>query len=121
MFILLKSEVIDGDAEVEFASQSQTLRVKPVHWNDRILCVDAPGEDLNRKPLKAFQRTTSLQPFYFYLADFPAGDVAVTVYSNGAPLSKAQLRYYSNMEEISNLLAKAADPVDFMCQVKTQN
>lgn len=42
----------------------------------------------------------------------------MTVYSNGVPLGKAQLQYYSNMEEISSLLQRAADPVDFMCQVK---
>ena len=56
--------------------------------------------------------------FMFSVADFPAGHVRVTVYSNGVPLSKAQLQYYSNMEEITCLLARAADPVDFMCQVK---
>ncbi len=54
----------------------------------------------------------------FSVADFPAGNVGVTMYSNGVPLSKAQLQYYSNMEEITCLLARAADPVDFMCQVK---
>lgn len=54
----------------------------------------------------------------FSIADFPAGNVRVTVYSNGVPLSKTQLQYYTNMEEITCLLARAADPVDFMCQVK---
>lgn len=54
----------------------------------------------------------------FSIADFPAGNVRVTVYSNGVPLSKTQMQYYSNMEEITCLLARAADPVDFMCQVK---
>lgn len=54
----------------------------------------------------------------FSIADFPAGSVGVTVYSNGMPLSKAQLQYYSNMEEITSLLEGAADPLDFMCQVK---
>lgn len=54
----------------------------------------------------------------FSVADFPPGNVSMTVYSNGVPLSKAQLQYYSNMDEITCLLARAADPVDFMCQVK---
>ncbi|KAK9524644.1 hypothetical protein VZT92_017019 [Zoarces viviparus] len=90
VFILLKNESAGSDAEVEFTGASQTLRVKPACWNERILCVNAP--------------------------DFPAGNVSVTVYSSGVPLSKAQLQYYSNMEEITSLLARAADPVDFMCQ-----
>lgn len=55
----------------------------------------------------------------FSIADFPAGNVRVTVYSGGVPLSKAQLQYYRHMEEIASLLARAADPVDFMCQVKS--
>ncbi|XP_075968423.1 B-cell scaffold protein with ankyrin repeats-like [Anarhichas minor] len=90
VFILLKNESAGSDAEVEFTGENQTLRVKPACWNERILCVNAP--------------------------DFPAGNVSVTVYSSGVPLSKAQLQYYSNMEEITSLLARAADPVDFMCQ-----
>ncbi|XP_022614483.1 B-cell scaffold protein with ankyrin repeats [Seriola dumerili] len=90
VFILLKNEAPGSDAEVEFTAENQMLRLKPVHWNDRILCVKAP--------------------------DFPAGNVRVTVYSDGAPLSMAQLQYYSSMEEISCLLSRVADPVDFMCQ-----
>lgn len=54
----------------------------------------------------------------FPIADFPAGNVRVTVYSNGVPLSKAQLQYYSSMEEVACLLSRVADPVDFMCQVE---
>ncbi|XP_031141008.1 B-cell scaffold protein with ankyrin repeats isoform X1 [Sander lucioperca] len=90
VFILLKNESAGSDAELEFTGENQTLRLKPVCWNERILCVNAP--------------------------DFPAGYVRVTVYSNGVPLIKTQLQYYSNMDEITCLLAKAADPVDFMCQ-----
>ncbi|CAB1452354.1 unnamed protein product [Pleuronectes platessa] len=90
VFILLENEAPGGDTEVEFAGEYQTLRVKPVHWNDRALCVNAP--------------------------DFPAGTVRVTVYINGVPLSKAELQYYSSMEELACLLARVADPVDFMCQ-----
>ncbi|XP_071333778.1 B-cell scaffold protein with ankyrin repeats-like [Trachinotus anak] len=90
VFILLKNEAAGCDAEVEFAAENQMLRLKPVHWSDQILCVKAP--------------------------DFPAGNVRVTVYSNGVPLSKAELQYYTSMEEIACLLSRVADPVDFMCQ-----
>ncbi|XP_078147987.1 B-cell scaffold protein with ankyrin repeats-like, partial [Centroberyx gerrardi] len=90
VFILLKDQVAGSDAEVEFSGGSQRVRLKPLHWNEQILCVNAP--------------------------DFPAGNVSVTLYSGGEALSKAQLQYYSTMEEISRLLTRVADPVDFMCQ-----
>uniref|UniRef100_UPI0037E7F3EF B-cell scaffold protein with ankyrin repeats-like n=1 Tax=Semicossyphus pulcher TaxID=241346 RepID=UPI0037E7F3EF len=90
VFILLKNKAAGSDTEVEFTGEKQTLTVKPVRWSEQILCVNAP--------------------------DFPAGNVGVTVYSNGVQLSKAQLQYYTNMEEINCLLSRAADPVEFMCQ-----
>ncbi|XP_039465381.1 B-cell scaffold protein with ankyrin repeats [Oreochromis aureus] len=90
VFILLKNEVAGSDTEVEFTGKSRTLRVKPLRWNERILCVSAP--------------------------DFPAGNVRVTVYSGGVPLNDAQLQYYNNIEEIACLLSRVTDPVDFMCQ-----
>nr|XP_040039126.1 B-cell scaffold protein with ankyrin repeats-like isoform X1 [Gasterosteus aculeatus aculeatus] len=90
VFILLKNESAGSDAEVEFAGEKRMLRVKPEFWNERILCVNAP--------------------------DFTAGNVTVTLYSGGLPLSKAQVQYYSNVQEMTTLLARAANPVDFMCQ-----
>ncbi|KAG7496441.1 hypothetical protein JOB18_019348 [Solea senegalensis] len=90
LFILLKDEAPGTDIEVEFTGETQTLRVKPLHWNERTLCVNAP--------------------------DFPAGNVRVSVYSNRVPLSKAQLQYYSSMDEVARLLSRVADPAEFMCQ-----
>lgn len=43
VFVLLKNEEAGSDAEVEFTGENQTLRVRPVRWNERILCVSAPG------------------------------------------------------------------------------
>lgn len=54
----------------------------------------------------------------FSVADFPAGDVSVTVYSDGVPLGTAQLQYYSMMEEVTCLLSRVVDPAEFMCQVR---
>uniref|UniRef100_A0A672ZMW4 B cell scaffold protein with ankyrin repeats 1 n=1 Tax=Sphaeramia orbicularis TaxID=375764 RepID=A0A672ZMW4_9TELE len=93
VFILLRNEAAGVNTEVEFTGGIQVIRVKPTHWGNRILCVDAP--------------------------DFPAGSVKVTVFSDGVPLSKAQLSYYSNMEELTCILSRVADPVDFMCQVSS--
>uniref|UniRef100_A0A667ZRA1 B-cell scaffold protein with ankyrin repeats n=1 Tax=Myripristis murdjan TaxID=586833 RepID=A0A667ZRA1_9TELE len=91
MFILLKDKVAGGDAEVEFSGDNQRVRVKPLHWNEHILFVNAP--------------------------DFPAGNVNVTLHCGGETLSRTQLQYYSTMDEITRLLRGAANPVDFMCQV----
>lgn len=51
--------------------------------------------------------------------DFPAGNVRVTVYSGGKSPRSAQLQYYTNMEELNRLLSRVADPVQFMCQVRS--
>uniref|UniRef100_A0AAQ6A5D1 DBB domain-containing protein n=1 Tax=Amphiprion ocellaris TaxID=80972 RepID=A0AAQ6A5D1_AMPOC len=93
VFILLRNEAAASNAEVEFSGENQMLRLKPVRWNERILCVSAP--------------------------DFPAGNVKVTVFSGGVALKSTQLQYYSSMEEITCLLLRVADPVDFMCQVSS--
>ncbi|KAM4536349.1 B-cell scaffold protein with ankyrin repeats-like isoform 2-T2 [Odontesthes bonariensis] len=90
LFILLKNEAADCDCEVEFSVDNQMVKEKPIRWNERILCVRAP--------------------------DFPAGSVRVTVYSGGKPLCNTQLQYYTSMEELSCLLSRVADPVEFMCQ-----
>lgn len=64
------------------------------------------------------QKSTFLVLLVFSVADFPAGNVRVTMYSNGVPVSTAQLQYYSSMEEFTHLLSRVADPVEFMCQVE---
>uniref|UniRef100_A0A3P9HR53 DBB domain-containing protein n=1 Tax=Oryzias latipes TaxID=8090 RepID=A0A3P9HR53_ORYLA len=90
LFVLLRSQTVDSDCELEFSNGDQSMRVRPICWNERILCVCAP--------------------------DFPAGTVSVTVYSGRKSLCTAQLQYYTNMEELTCLLSKVTDPVDFMCQ-----
>lgn len=136
LFILFKDEAPGRDTEVEFTGDNQRLTVKPVHWNEWTLCVSAPGEHQDMKQMnhvlnyqsKNEKRNThththtsppykSVAFVMFSITDFPAGRVAVIVYSHGVPLSKAFLQYY-NMDEISNLLSRVEDPVHFMCQVK---
>uniref|UniRef100_A0A667YWR7 B cell scaffold protein with ankyrin repeats 1 n=1 Tax=Myripristis murdjan TaxID=586833 RepID=A0A667YWR7_9TELE len=94
MFILLKDKVAGGDAEVEFSGDNQRVRVKPLHWNEH---------------------------FVMSTADFPAGNVNVTLHCGGETLSRTQLQYYSTMDEITRLLRGAANPVDFMCQLQMLN
>ncbi|XP_030634987.1 B-cell scaffold protein with ankyrin repeats-like [Chanos chanos] len=90
IFILLREAVASKDAEVEFSSTEQRVKMKPVNWNDFILSVNA--------------------------ADFPPGNITVTLYCGGVVKGKARVQYYNTMGEITRLLKQAADPVDFMCQ-----
>uniref|UniRef100_A0A3P8U504 DBB domain-containing protein n=1 Tax=Amphiprion percula TaxID=161767 RepID=A0A3P8U504_AMPPE len=101
VFILLRNEAAASNAEVEFSGENQMLRLKPVRWNERILCV------------KHMMKNNEA------LLYFPAGNVKLTVFSGGVALKSTQLQYYSSMEEITCLLLRVADPVDFMCQVKS--
>lgn len=43
MFVLLRDAEAGSDTEVEFSDENQTLRLKPVRWNERVLCVNTPG------------------------------------------------------------------------------
>lgn len=54
----------------------------------------------------------------FSAADFPAGNVSMTIYSGGKTLTSSKLQYYTRIEELTHLLSSVADPVEFMCQVK---
>ena len=57
MFILLKDTVASKDAEVEFRGSKRRMRVKPVHWNEHILCVNTAGE-LKFSGVAAYSRAT---------------------------------------------------------------
>lgn len=43
MFVLLKDVKAGSDTEVEFSNGEETLRLKPVPLNERVLCVNTPG------------------------------------------------------------------------------
>ncbi|XP_029465005.1 phosphoinositide 3-kinase adapter protein 1 isoform X2 [Rhinatrema bivittatum] len=48
--------------------------------------------------------------------DFPSGLVSLRVLAGGLTVCTAMLRYYTNMERISNLLDNTINPMEFMCQ-----
>lgn len=58
MFILLRNEAAGSDAKVEFTGENQMLRVKPARWNERILRVNAPGEQHEKKQRVCDQHNT---------------------------------------------------------------
>lgn len=43
--------------------------------------------------------------------------MSLRIYSGDLLVGEANIKYYTDMEEIGNLLANAANPVEFMCQV----
>ncbi|KAK3546413.1 hypothetical protein QTP70_026293 [Hemibagrus guttatus] len=90
VFLLLRQAIASKDLEVEFSGNKQKVRVKPRNWNESTLSVSA--------------------------AEFPAGNVAVTLYCGGVMKGSTHLHYYNTMGEISRLLKQAADPMNFMCQ-----
>ncbi|KAF4089322.1 hypothetical protein AMELA_G00065150 [Ameiurus melas] len=90
VFLLLPQAMASKGMEVEFSESKQKVRVKPVNWNENTLRVTA--------------------------AEFPAGNVAVTLYSGGVMKGSTHLHYYNTMGEISRLLKQAADPMNFMFQ-----
>ncbi|XP_058249774.1 B-cell scaffold protein with ankyrin repeats-like [Hemibagrus wyckioides] len=90
VFLLLRQAIAGKDLEVEFSRNKQKVRVKPTNWNESTLSVTA--------------------------AEFPAGNVAVTLYCGGVMKGSTHLQYYNTMGEISRLLKQAADPMNFMCQ-----
>ncbi|KAM4564889.1 B-cell scaffold protein with ankyrin repeats-like [Fundulus diaphanus] len=92
LFILLKNDTAAYQCEVEFKAEKRIVKVKPVRWSERILCVSSP-------------------------ADFPAGNVRVTVYSGGKSMcTTTKLQYYTRIEELTSLLSNVLDPVEFMFQ-----
>ncbi|KAM7330199.1 hypothetical protein ACRRTK_011812 [Alexandromys fortis] len=57
--------------------------------------------------------------FYQYLLfrlDLSSGNVCLKVYSGDLVVCETTISYYTDMEEIGNLLSSAANPVEFMCQ-----
>ncbi|KAL8202243.1 UNVERIFIED_CONTAM: Phosphoinositide 3-kinase adapter protein 1 [Gekko kuhli] len=48
--------------------------------------------------------------------DLPPGTVSLRLFAGDLIVVEADVRYYTDMEEISTLLASATNPVGFMCQ-----
>ncbi|XP_037661329.1 phosphoinositide 3-kinase adapter protein 1 isoform X2 [Choloepus didactylus] len=46
----------------------------------------------------------------------PSGNVSLKLYSGDLVVCETIISYYTDMEEIGNLLSNAANPVEFMCQ-----
>ncbi|XP_053161733.1 phosphoinositide 3-kinase adapter protein 1 isoform X2 [Hemicordylus capensis] len=92
VYILLKCK-LDSQVkmEVEFSSEScQSMRVPARMENEYIVSVCTP--------------------------DLSPGTVCLRLFSGDLMIVEASISYYTDMEEIGNLLASAANPVEFMCQ-----
>lgn len=54
----------------------------------------------------------------FFCADLPAGVATLTMHTDQFAVGLQPVTYYTHMGEISHFLENAADPVDFMRQVR---
>ncbi|NXK58545.1 BCAP protein, partial [Sylvietta virens] len=92
VYIIMKCK-LDGEmkTEVEFSPENaSSVRVLAEMENEYTISVKAPN------------LTSGTVPLQIYSGDLMVGQTSVT--------------YHTDMEEISNLLANAANPVQFMCQ-----
>ncbi|XP_038639205.1 phosphoinositide 3-kinase adapter protein 1 [Scyliorhinus canicula] len=91
IFVILKVKLdTKVKSEIDFAFGGKAVRVPTTFINEYTLSVQAP--------------------------DMPSGLVALTVYSGDLKVCSATLIYYTDMEEIENLLKNTINPVEFMCQ-----
>ncbi|XP_071667985.1 phosphoinositide 3-kinase adapter protein 1 isoform X2 [Patagioenas fasciata] len=92
VYIIMKCK-LDGEVktEVEFSPENaSSVRVLAEMENEYTISVEAPN------------LTSGTVPLHIYSGDLMVGAASVT--------------YHTDMEEISSLLANAANPVQFMCQ-----
>lgn len=59
----------------------------------------------------------ALYPCLLFCLDLSSGNVYLKVFSGDLVVCETTISYYTDMEEIGNLLSSAANPVEFMCQV----
>lgn len=92
VYIIMKCRLDDKvKTEVEFSPEnSSSVRVLAELENEYTISVEAPN------------LTSGTVPLQIYSGDLMVGETSVT--------------YHTDMEEISSLLANAANPVQFMCQ-----
>ncbi|NXT05425.1 BCAP protein, partial [Prunella fulvescens] len=92
VYIIMKCK-LDGEmkTEVEFSPENaSSVRVLAELENEYTISVKAPN--------------------------LTSGTVALQIYSGDLKVGETSVTYHTDMEEISNLLANAANPVQFMCQ-----
>ncbi|NWX89383.1 BCAP protein, partial [Nothoprocta ornata] len=92
VYIIMKCK-LDGKVktEVEFSpANASAVRVLAKMENEYTVSVEAPN--------------------------LTSGTVSVQIYSGDLMVGETSIIYYTDMEEISDLLANAANPVQFMCQ-----
>nr|XP_005481353.1 phosphoinositide 3-kinase adapter protein 1 isoform X1 [Zonotrichia albicollis] len=92
VYIIMKCK-LDGEmkTEVEFSPENaSSVRVLAEMENEYTISVKAPN--------------------------LTSGTVTLQIYSGDLMVGETSVTYHTDMEEISNLLANAANPVQFMCQ-----
>ncbi|XP_012873324.1 PREDICTED: phosphoinositide 3-kinase adapter protein 1 [Dipodomys ordii] len=92
VYIIMRCKLDDRvSTEAEFCPEdSPSVRVEAILENEYTISVKAP--------------------------DLSSGNVCLKIYSGDLVVCETIISYYTDMEEIGNLLSNAANPVEFMCQ-----
>ncbi|XP_077202164.1 phosphoinositide 3-kinase adapter protein 1 isoform X2 [Paroedura picta] len=68
------------------------------------------------QPVRVLSRIENEYTVSVCTPDLLPGTVRLRLFAGDLMVTEADVSYYTDMEEISNLLASAANPVEFMCQ-----
>uniref|UniRef100_A0A8C8S9W6 Phosphoinositide 3-kinase adapter protein 1 n=1 Tax=Pelusios castaneus TaxID=367368 RepID=A0A8C8S9W6_9SAUR len=92
LYVIMKCKLdCQVKTEVEFSPENAlTVRVPATMENEYTVSVLAP--------------------------DLTSGAASLRIYSGDLMVGEAKISYYTDMDQIGNLLANAANPVEFMCQ-----
>ncbi|XP_060092265.1 phosphoinositide 3-kinase adapter protein 1, partial [Heteronotia binoei] len=71
---------------------------------------------VNCQSVRVLCRTENEYTISVCTPDLPPGTVGLRLFAGDLMVAEADVSYYTDMEEISSLLASAANPVEFMCQ-----
>uniref|UniRef100_A0A8C6X5B6 Phosphoinositide-3-kinase adaptor protein 1 n=2 Tax=Naja naja TaxID=35670 RepID=A0A8C6X5B6_NAJNA len=83
---------------------------------DRQIKMEVEFSSKSCQPLRLSASIENEYTVSVYTPDLSPGTVCLKLFSGDLMIAESNISYYTDMEEISNLLSTAANPVEFMCQ-----
>ncbi|XP_034291141.1 phosphoinositide 3-kinase adapter protein 1 isoform X4 [Pantherophis guttatus] len=83
---------------------------------DRQIKMEVEFSSKSCQPLRLSANIENEYTVSVYTPDLSPGTVCLKLFSGDLMIAESNINYYTDMEEISNLLSTAANPVEFMCQ-----
>ncbi|XP_026529970.1 phosphoinositide 3-kinase adapter protein 1 [Notechis scutatus] len=83
---------------------------------DRQIKMEVEFSSKSCQPLRLSASIENEYTVSVYTPDLSPGTVCLKLFSGDLMIAESNINYYTDMEEISNLLSTAANPVEFMCQ-----